>query len=91
MRGKLISLFLLLALCIMAQTPATSPDVTITGRFVNDANEPLAGAHVWLVQLGDTLKKHGTTTDADGKFTRSVPREKYELRVSYIGCVGHTS
>lgn len=46
---------------------------------------------MWLVQLSDTLKKYGTTTDAEGKFTLGLPPAIYELRISYIGCHSYTA
>jgi TonB-linked SusC/RagA family outer membrane protein len=57
-------------------------DRTISGKVLNENNEPLPGVNVLI--KGTTL---GTTTDVEGQFTLSVPTAHEEgiLQVSFIG------
>ena len=58
---------------------AFSQNVTVTGRVVNDKNEPIAGASVTVSGTTD-----GTTTNADGSFSLSVERGKV-LNITSVG------
>lgn len=55
-------------------------DVEITGRVLDDKQEPVAGATVQL--KGSTL---ATTTRADGTFSLQAPEAKGVLVISYVG------
>jgi len=55
-------------------------DVVVQGTITDENNSPIPGANV-LVK--GTTK--GTTTDADGKFSLSVPDENAVLIVTFIG------
>jgi TonB-linked SusC/RagA family outer membrane protein len=57
-----------------------SRDVEITGRVLDDKQEPVAGATVQL--KGSTL---ATTTRADGTFSLQAPEAKGVLVISYVG------
>ena len=59
---------------------APSPDIQITGKVTGSANEPLPGVSVAL--KGTSI---GTTTDAAGNFTISVPDESAVLVFTYVG------
>ena len=83
---KLFSLMriVLLVMCAAAFTPAYSyaqqPSRTLTGT-VTDANSlPLPG--VTVVVKGTTI---GTITDAEGKYTISVPATAKSLQFSFVG------
>ena len=52
----------------------------------SDGDEPLAGATVLPIGGG-----HGTATDADGKFTLTVPASVKEVKVSYVGYTTQTA
>jgi len=53
---------------------------TITGKIIDDSNEPLIGASV--VVKGTSI---GTITDLDGNYTLNVPEGSTALVISYIG------
>ncbi|MEP6734056.1 MAG: TonB-dependent receptor [Chryseolinea sp.] len=55
-------------------------DKVISGRVVDENNQALPGSNV--VIKGTTV---GTTADADGKFSLSVPDDTQTLVVTYIG------
>ena len=78
MRKTLLILFCFLT--SIAQSWAQNKNVT--GTVKNDQNVPLAGASV--VVRGTQI---GTTTDADGNFSLSVPANARTLSVSFQGFV----
>ncbi len=53
---------------------------TVTGKVVDDGDEPLIGASI-LLQGTET----GTTTDIDGDFSLDVPGQSGILIISYLG------
>jgi len=57
-----------------------SNTVTVTGRIVNAANQPIA--KVSVVEKGTT---NGTTTNEDGSFTLTVADKDAILVISYVG------
>jgi len=78
-----------IALCLPLQRafsrPGTNPitvyaDITITGQVVDDTGQPVPGVNV-LVK-GTTT---GTTTDANGTYSLSVPNDATTLVFSFIG------
>jgi TonB-linked SusC/RagA family outer membrane protein len=80
MRKKTIStialsgIFVLLSLSIFAQNK------TVTGTVSDKAGAPVAGASV-VVKGSNT----GTNTDAEGKFSLSVPSDASALVISFVG------
>ncbi|MDO4160806.1 MAG: TonB-dependent receptor [Prevotellaceae bacterium] len=78
MERKLIMALVLMVLSLgtaLAQTP-------VTGTVVSqDDGEPVIGATVRVVGSSNI----GTVTDADGKFSLTLPSGKKELKVSYVG------
>jgi len=59
---------------------AQAQSVKLTGKVINEKNEPLAGVTVKIAGSG------GTTTDVEGRFTLNLlPGKKYELEFSAIG------
>jgi hypothetical protein len=65
----------LTALCTSAQTGK------ITGKILNEKNEPLAGVSVKIVGA-----QGGTSTDVEGRFTLTLSiGKKYELTFSAVG------
>jgi TonB-linked SusC/RagA family outer membrane protein len=59
---------------------ARAQNKVITGMVLDDKGGPLSGA---TVRIPGSAK--GVTTDADGRFTISVPTEATMLAVSYVG------
>lgn len=66
-------LFLLSMGFVYAQT-------RVTGSVVDESDEPVIGASVRIKDTG-----LGTVTDADGKFSLSVPAGSQKLVISYVG------
>ena len=74
--SKRISL-LLLMLCSFTFSYA---QISVSGKVMDEANEPVIGANVML-KGGKT----GTITDVNGMFKISVPKQSSVLVVSFIG------
>jgi TonB-dependent starch-binding outer membrane protein SusC len=73
LRGSIILLFFLFAFCARAQK-------TISGTVSTATNQPIYGASV-LVKGS----KSGTTTDAQGRYTITVPNDQSVLVITYVG------
>ena len=75
---------LLMMLCLIA-TAASLPAQTISGKLVDEQNQPLAYANVVLLSLPDSTFVSGATTDETGAF-RLTPHERGKLvRFSSVG------
>lgn len=75
-RSRILMTLLLISLFSWAQAQS----VKLTGKVINEKNEPLAGVTVKIAGSG------GTTTDVEGRFTLNLlPGKKYELEFSAIG------
>lgn len=59
---------------------ARAQNKVITGVVLDDKGGPLSGA---TVRVRSSVK--GVNTDADGRFTLSVPQEATVLVISYVG------
>ena len=60
---------------------ASFAQTTVTGKVVDENNEPIPGANVVLVG-----KAEGATADFDGNFTFTTSQEPpFQLRVTSIG------
>ncbi len=70
----------LLLLCSMVMPIALLAQVLVSGTVVDQGNAPLPGVSVQLRN-----SNLGTSTDATGKFTLSVPSQSGILQFSYIG------
>ena len=85
MRSLPTIIFIMLALLVgsvplMAQS--TTGGAVLKGRVVDDSNEPLAGASVYV--KGHLQK--GTSTDVDGRFSLNLPSEKkMVIEASFLG------
>ena len=85
LNGRPISYQLLDNYLVVLKNSATAgvqapPDITITGRVTGPNGEPMANVSVSI--RGSTT---GTTTNAQGNFTISVPDENAVLVFSYVG------
>lgn len=61
-------------------TAFASPEIQVSGRVTDEQSNPIPGANVLI--KGTTL---GTSTDAEGRFSLSVPDAGAVLIVSFIG------
>lgn len=71
---------LLWAVCMLLSVASFSQDRTITGKVTDQNGKAIEGASV---KVKNTTK--GTTTNADGMFTISVPSTESVISVSYVG------
>ena len=80
-RLRLILSVILIGLFSVAQ----AQNVKLTGKVLNEKNEPLAGVSVKIVGGG------GTTTDIEGRFFISlIPGKKYDIEISAVGYAAKT-
>jgi outer membrane receptor protein involved in Fe transport len=72
--------FLLAPVFIMVAVIATAQTVKLTGKVLNEKNEPLPGVSIKIIGGG------GTTTDIEGRFTLNLSSsKKYTIEFSAIG------
>ena len=80
LRLEKITFVLLLSLLITGVSAQTKALLSVTGKVTDTSGTELAGVTV----LHKDAKSAGTITDAQGKFSISIPRGEY-LVFSYIG------
>ncbi len=73
---KKISIFLFLFASILAN----AQQFTLSGKVVDNNNEPLVNASVVVTET-----KQGTTTNFGGEFAMNLKKGNYTIRVSYLG------
>lgn len=78
-------LLLLLTAIFTLALSGYAQDRTVTGTVVDDNDEPLIGATVMPIGGGQ-----GTSTDADGHFTLTVPARVKDVKVTYVGYAPQT-
>jgi TonB-linked SusC/RagA family outer membrane protein len=71
-------IFILLIFGVAVYT--ANAQINVSGRVIDATNEPLAGVSVVVEST-----TFGTITDADGKYSISVPNASSVLRFSYLG------
>ncbi|HEY0743446.1 MAG TPA: carboxypeptidase-like regulatory domain-containing protein, partial [Chryseosolibacter sp.] len=71
-----------LLLCFITAKAEVNPqqDITVRGKVMDESNAPIPGVNILL--KGTTV---GTTTDADGSYSISVPDRNGVLIFSFIG------
>ena len=71
---------ILSVLCVALFTFTQAQSIKLTGKVLNEKNEPLAGVSVKITGAG------GTTTDGEGRFSLNLtPGKKYDLEFTAIG------
>ena len=73
------------AIASLEVSAQTSPTFSLTGQVVNDQGEPVDYATVQLRHQQDSTRFYGAITDEEGKFTLTVPKGDYQLRISFLG------
>ena len=74
-------IYVLLIACLLTALCTTAQTGKITGKILNEKNEPLAGVSVKIVGA-----QGGTSTDVEGRFTLTLTiGKKYELTFSAVG------
>lgn len=74
MKKTIIFLFLFASILVNAQS------YQLTGKVVDQNNEPLAKASVYAKNL-----KRGATTKADGTYILNLPKGEHFIQVTYLG------
>lgn len=74
-----LAALLVLALAVLPQTGLYA-QTTVSGKVMNEQGQPLAGASVAIKGT-----KKGTSTDAKGNFSLSVPSTNAVLQISFAG------
>ena len=74
----------LLLLCSLASSFGLSAQ-TISGKLVDEQNQPLPYANVVLLSLPDSAFVSGTISGEDGSFTLDATSENQIVRISSIG------
>lgn len=78
---KQTRLILSLLLLFLIGTTATAQNYTISGNVTDNSNgEPLIGATVFFSSISK-----GTTVDANGRYSISVPKGTYNVTYSFMG------
>lgn len=71
-------------LCLLSNLLAFSQSIKLSGKVINEKNEPVAGASIQVVGISG-----GTTTNGEGSYVLSLAAgKKYELTVSAVGYAG---
>ncbi len=76
----MVSFHLELSTLHAAAAQAQQGGVVVTGRVVDQASQPVIGAIVYSPEYNIAVM-----TDADGKYSISVPKSGVEIQVSFIG------
>lgn len=76
-------LFAIAAIFTGAMTAAVAQSYTVTGRVLNDSEEPIAYASV--VALENGIQATGGATNDRGEFSLSVSRGEYTFNINYLG------
>ncbi|MFV0291148.1 MAG: DUF5686 and carboxypeptidase regulatory-like domain-containing protein [Mangrovibacterium sp.] len=77
MKIQLVIIFSLLHSLAMAQT--------LSGRIINQRNEPIAHANIFVSELGK-----GATSNAEGFYQISLPEGEWEIMFRYMGYQSHS-
>ena len=71
---------ILLFLCFFTSVLVNAQLVTLSGKVVDENQEPLSGATIQIRSLNQ-----GATTDVTGKFSLNIPKGTYKVAISYLG------
>ena len=71
---------ILLFLCFFTSVLVNAQLVTLSGKVVDENQEPLSGATIQIRSLNQ-----GATTDVAGKFSLNIPKGTYKVAISYLG------
>lgn len=86
MKPLFFSIFILLtAIASWNVTAQEIPNSSLTGRVVNDQDDPVDYATVQLRNRQDSTRFYGAITDENGNFALTVPNGDYQLRISFLG------
>lgn len=92
MKQNIFLILILLGFSVMAQRQPSdtqqfpSQEVIVMGTVVDRIdNAPLAGAHISLTNIRDTLRVFRGITNQQGVFSLNVPRGGYQLKITFLG------
>jgi hypothetical protein len=63
----------------------------VTGLVVSDTDEPVADAHLEIVEASVPLPEIGLTTDGEGRFSIHLPDGTFRLRAHRGGLRGEAT
>jgi hypothetical protein len=63
----------------------------VTGLVVSDTDEPVAGAHLEIVEATVPLPEIGLATDDEGRFSINLPDGTFRLRAHRSGLRGEAT
>ena len=87
--SRLVRLAIVATLLLIGTASALhAQNYSIDGRVVDSAEQPIAYATVVL--LRNDAQIAGTTTNSEGDYTLSAPKDNYTLNISYVGYKSHT-
>lgn len=87
MKTKIYFLLLWIVLCIatlLSASAARIQPIQLSGRVVDEQQQPIAYATVVLLRDGEQTA--GQTTDAEGRFVLKALPQRCTLSVQYLGC-----
>ena len=80
---KLIKVFLLGLISIIL--PVSLSAQTVSGKLIDENNNPLPYSNVVLLSLPDSVFVNGTTSGKDGYFTLEATSQNQIVKISSIG------
>ena len=83
---KLISKFAFTILCVLLSASVFGQQFSITGKIIDETNQPVSYANIVLLTIQDSTIVTGTTSDDFGKFSlNELYSSHYIVKVSFIG------
>ncbi len=83
---KLINRFVFTILCVSLSASVFGQQFSITGKILDERDQPIAYANIILLKTQDSTIVTGTSSDDFGKFiTNEIDLGDYIVKVSFIG------
>ena len=80
-----------LLLCFLTFTSVANAQITVTGKVVDNTNNPIEFANVVLLNKENNEIIIGTITDENGKFTIATDKKgEFNLQISFVGFKNYT-
>lgn len=89
--GYLYRLIILLCIMVLPHILYGQGVYVVTGKIQNNADEPLIGANIQLINPKHQDSPKGGITDIDGSFSISIEKGVYKMEISYVGYTKYTT